>query len=171
MIFDAYEIDNRIKPNTYIVHTEGGHHMFHHRCSKDKYLNPLYREKIWPYVEVKRVYNLVPDETRILWPGLTKKDPYPRLHFSPKIRKLTEAGNIKDVFIYMHQLIGALHKKKKPEDVVNHINGNPVDYRLKNLEYVSPAKNAEGVERKRINYNEIYDTYLARGFKNVYEFR
>ena len=64
MIFDAYEIDNRIKPNTYIVHTEGGYHMFHHRCSKDKYLNPLYREKIWPYVE---------DKNRIIWPGLTKK--------------------------------------------------------------------------------------------------
>jgi len=162
MIFDAYEIDNRIKPNTYIVHTEGGHHMFHHRCSKDKYLNPLYREKIWPYVEYKN---------KIIWPGLTQKDPYPRLHLSSRIKKRSETGNIKNIFIYMHQLIGALHKKKSPEDVVNHINGNPVDYRLKNLEYVSLAKNAEGVERKRINYNEIYDTYLARGFKNVYEFR
>ena len=162
MIFDAYEIDNRIKPNTYIVHTEGGYHMFHHRCSKDKYLNPLYREKIWPYVE---------DKNRIIWPGLTKKDPYPRLHLTPRIKKRTETGNIKNIFIYMHQLIGSLHKKKNTEDVVNHINGNPVDYRLKNLEYVSFAKNEEGVERKRINYNEIYDTYLTRGFKNVYEFR
>ena len=31
-----------------------------------------------------------------------------------------------------------------------------------------PVKNAEGVERKRINYNEVYDSYLIKGFKKVF---
>ena len=165
MIFDAYEIDNRIKPNIYTVHTEGGYHMFHYRCSKDKNINPLYREKIWTYVEIK-----LKDKDEILCPGITRKDPYPRLHFIPTVEKKAESGNVQQIFIYMHQLIASLYKNKKSGDIVNHINGNPVDYRLKNLEWVSPVKNAEGVERKRINYNEVYDSYLIKGFKKVYEF-
>ena len=170
MIFDAYEIDNRIKPNIYTVHTEGGYHMFYYRCSEHKDLHPLYREKIWPYVEIKLKGSRI-DRDGILWPGVTRKDPYPRLHLLPVVEKRTENGHYKLIFIYMHQLIGALHKKKNPDDVVNHINGNPVDYRLKNLEYVSLVKNAEGVKRKRMDYDEIYDSYLMKGFKNVYEFK
>tara|TARA_Y100000401_G_scaffold81305_1_gene66699 strand:+ start:254 stop:751 length:498 start_codon:yes stop_codon:yes gene_type:complete len=165
MIFDAYEIDNRIKPNIYTVHTEGGYHMFYYRCSEHKDLHPLYREKIWPYVEMPH------KENKILWPGVSRNDPYPRLHLIPKVKSKNESGNFKEIFIYMHQLIGSLHKKKNPNDVVNHINGNPVDYRLQNLEYVSLVKNAKGVKRKRMDYDEIYDSYLGRGFKSVYEFK
>ncbi len=88
----------------------------------------------------------------------------------PTVERKAESGNVQAVFIYMHQLIASLYKNKKSGDIVNHINGNPVDYRLKNLEWVSPVKNAEGVERKRINYNEVYDSYLIKGFKKVYEF-
>ena len=157
MIFDAHEIDNRIPPNKYTIHTTDGYHMFYYRCSNDKFIHPLYREKIWPYVEINK-YN----KMGIMIPRATKKDPYPRVNI-----KFFKEGEC----LYMHQIIGLLKKKNKAADVVNHINSNPVDYRLKNLEYVTLSQNAKGTDRNKINYDQLYDTYLLRGFPKVYEFK
>ena len=122
-----------------------GQHLFNIRCSSEKNIKSIYREKIWPYV-----FNLKTD--KVVMPTLTKKDNYPRFNFSTK--------NKKQIFIYMHQLVMILLKPTEDkEKVVNHINRNTFDYRLENLEWTSLSENAKGNENKRLDYNKIYDFY------------
>jgi len=169
MIFDANEIDNRIRRNMYVVHTKGGPHMFALRCSKDTELNPLYRENIWPYIEricyyVKRkkgknpsVWERVETEPSICIPSITKKDPYPRISFSPE-------NNGPQVRTYVHQFLAMLLKSKIEGGCINHINGKPADYRLENLEWVTYKGNATGVARPKLDYDIMYDSFV----KNKY---
>ena len=161
MIFDANEIDNRIRRNMYVVHTKGGPHMFALRCSKDTELNPLYRENIWPYIEKTCYYTKrkkrVETEPSICIPRITKKDPYPRIEFAP-------ANNGPRVWMYVHQFLAMLLKSKIEGGCINHINGKPADYRLENLEWVTYKGNATGVARPKLDYDIMYDSFV----KNKY---
>ena len=123
-----------------------GQHLFDVRCSPEKNINSIYREKIWPYV-----FNLKTGTT--VMPTLTKKDNYPRFN-------LSTSKNKKQLFIYMHQLVMVLlNPIEDKEKVVNHINRNTFDYRLENLEWVSPSENSLGNKNKRLDYDKIYDFY------------
>ena len=64
-----------------------GQHLFDVRCSSEKNINSIYREKIWPYV-----FNL--KTGKALMPTLTKKDNYPRFN-------LSTSKNEKQLFIYI----------------------------------------------------------------------
>lgn len=122
-----------------------GRHLFDVRCSSDKNINSIYREKIWPYV-----FNL--KTNNIVMPTLTKKDNYPRLNLATK--------DDKQRFIYMHQLVMILLKPIEDDNkIVNHINRNTFDYRLENLEWVSLSENAKGNENKKLDYDKVYDFY------------
>tara|TARA_A100001201_G_C3997103_1_gene173388 strand:+ start:179 stop:643 length:465 start_codon:yes stop_codon:yes gene_type:complete len=122
-----------------------GQHFFDVKCSLEKNINPIYREKIWPYV-----FNL--RKNKIMMPTLTKKDNYPRFNFSLKDKK--------QIFIYMHQLVMILLKPTQDKNkIINHINRNTFDYRPENLEWVSPSENSKGNVNNRLDYNKLYDFY------------
>jgi len=162
MIFDANEIDNRIMSNMYRVHTEGGPHMFSERCSKSKEIEPIYREVVWPFIErISTVFkgNRKSIKKTIVWPSITKKDPYPRYHL-----RATQGGSQSKVFCYFHQLLSLLLKNKVVGGCVNHKNGKPADYRLENLEWVTYKGNAIGVARPKLDYDIMYDSFV----KNKY---
>jgi hypothetical protein len=60
----------------------------------------------------------------------------------------------------MHQLVMVLlNPIEDKEKIVNHINRNTFDYRLENLEWVSPSENSLGNKNKRLDYDKIYDFY------------
>jgi hypothetical protein len=164
MIFDAYEIDNRLMPNMYRVHTEGGSHMFAARCLKDKELHGIYKKNIWPFVEKisrwSKFEKQEPIKKTILYPGLTLKDPYPRYHF----RTIEKINGKNDLFLYFHQLLAGLLDNKILGGCVNHKNGKPSDYRLENLEWVTLSGNAKGIKIPRLDYGVIYDSFI----KNKY---
>jgi len=164
MIFDAHEIDNRIIPNMYLVHTKGGPHMFAARCSKDKELQGIYKEDIWPFVEricrFSKRKELIPIKKVIKLPGITKKDPYPRYHF----RTIEKISGKYELFTYFHQLLSLLLKSKIEGGCVNHKNGRPGDYRLENLEWVTFSDNAKGTKTARLDYDIMYDYFI----KNEY---
>jgi len=162
MIFDANEIDNRIMSNMYRVHTEGGLHMFFARCSESKEIEPIYREAIWPFIEKistisKGNRKLI--EKAIVYPSITKKDPYPRYHL-----RAAEGGSQSKIFNYFHQILSLLLKNKIEGGCVNHKNGKPADYRLENLEWVTYKGNATGVARPKLDYDIMYDSFV----KNKY---
>lgn len=141
------KLESRIKnlnENNYELRFNG-QHLFDVRCSSEKNINSIYREKIWPYV-----FNLKTD--KVVMPTLTKKDNYPRFNFVTK--------DDKQKFIYMHQLVMILLKPIEDDNkIINHINRNTFDYRLENLEWVSLSENAKGNENKKLDYDKVYDFY------------
>jgi hypothetical protein len=163
MIFDANEIDNRIMPNMYWVHTEGGPHMFAARCSDGKEIEPIYKENIWPFIEristITKTKGRTPIEKAILWPSITKKDPYPRFHL-----RGADGDSQSKIFCYFHQLLSFLLDGKIKGGCINHKNGKPADYRLTNLEWVTYTDNAKGVKRPKLDYDAMYDSFV----KNEY---
>ena len=148
----------------YLVHPDGGTHMFAHRCSSRKELKSIYRENIWPYIErickYTKVKGRTPIEKVLVLPGITKKDPYPRCHF----RSIKKINGTHGYHIYFHQLLSGLLGGKIPGGCVNHINGKPGDYRLKNLEWTTYTGNAKGIKIPRLDYDVMYDSLL----KNEY---
>ena len=150
MEIDIHILDKRLPPNKYFLYLEGGSHFFHERCSSEKNIEPIYREKIWPFI-----FNL--KSKKIVIPGLSKTDHYPRVHF--------KSSADENIFIYMHQVVALIIPNPENKTLINHINGNTFDYRRLNLEWSDHSSNSTDVKRKRLNYDNLYDFFESR--KNI----
>jgi len=157
--------DYKIAKETYILHLKGGYHFFNERCASDKVIKGIYREPIWPYLErIKDLENK--NYKRFPVATVTKTDQYPKINLQiegEKIKHETGEAYPTKTF-YMHRIVGlATHPNLKNLPIINHINGNTVDYRPKNLEWSTIGDNNKG-KRPRGSYNDLYDIMSLKGF-------
>ena len=81
---------NELPENRYVLYLDGGRHFFDIKCSSEKEINKIYRQRIWPFLfDVK--------QERIIVPRITKSDTYPRVHLGKKDETY--------LFQYMHQIV------------------------------------------------------------------
>lgn len=64
-------------------------------------------------------------------------------------------GRIDGVHFMAHRVAWAMHHGAWPEDMIDHINGDPLDNRMVNLRCVSNAENARNMKRSKANTSGI----------------
>ena len=152
-----------IVKRVYLLHPDNGYHYFS-KCSPEKKIKKIYREPVWPWIET------LPNDTNISlktrFPRPTKRDPYPKLNLrteGPLKHNLTNVNYPVKTF-YIHIIVAkAFHENLLNLPVVDHINSNSSDYRIKNLRWVSISDNNTG-KRPPIGANKMYD---IQRYKNL----
>jgi hypothetical protein len=135
---------NELPENRYVLYLDGGRHFFDIKCSSEKEINKIYRQRIWPFLfDVK--------QERIIVPRITKSDTYPRVHLGKKDETY--------LFQYMHQIVVLTLPNVENRKIVNHINGNTFDYRVENLEWSTPSENSKDIKRPPLDYDKLYDFF------------
>ena len=153
-----------IVKNSYIIHSENGHHYFS-QCSSEKNIKKIYREPIWPWIEtINNETNTLSNKLR--FPRPSKRDPYPKLNLrveGPLKHNLTNVNYPIKTF-YIHLIVAkAFHENLLNLPVVDHINSNSSDYRIDNLRWVSISENNSG-KRPPIGVDKMYD---IQRYKNL----
>jgi len=156
------DIDSRIIPNIYLLHHTGGFHYFSN-CMKDKNIKKIYRENIWPWIEVLENDEGMYYDNFYRYPRPSKRDPYPKINLTIKGEKIirnsmtTRQKPFKT--FYMHRLVAqAFLKNESNLPIVDHINSHTVDYRIENLRWCSYSENNTG-KRSPIGPDKLYDIY------------
>ena len=147
MQIDIHTLNRNLASNRYFLSLEGGSHFFHERCSSEKNIESIYREKIWPFI-------IDIQTKKLIIPGLSQTDHYPRIHLTSSADKL--------LFIYMHQIVALTIPNPENKQLINHINGNTFDYRKLNLEWSDHSSNSINVKRKRLDYDKLYDFFKSK---------
>ena len=147
MQIDIHTLNRNLTSNKYFLSLEGGSHFFHERCSSEKNIESIYREKIWPFI-------IDIQTKKLIIPGLSQTDHYPRIHLTSSADKL--------LFIYIHQIVALTIPNPENKQLINHINGNTFDYRKLNLEWSDHSKNSMNVKRKRLDYDKLYDFFKSK---------
>lgn len=171
-----------IEPNMYVIHSEGGPHYFS-QCSME--VKPIYKQKIWPYLERIKTHS-VTTTARAAKPGIMlgsiaktklsyvkhvlyknkknlklKKD-----YRGKKIRTLNRPINKE---ANMHRLVALAfvpNPDPKNKILVDHINGNRVDFRPENLRWSSNEENSVGSPGGKHDPNEIYKLLSEKNWFN-----
>ena len=152
-----------IVKGVYLLHPDNGYHYFS-KCSPEKKIKKIYREPVWPWIET------LPNDTNISlktrFPRPTKRDPYPKLNLrveGPLKHNLTNVSYPIKTF-YIHIIVAkAFHENLLNLPVIDHINSNSSDYRIKNLRWVSISDNNTG-KRPPIGADKMYD---IQRYKNL----
>ena len=157
-IEDIPEYKDFVKKDTYILYSTGGYHFFKDvPDAKEKYKLP-----IWPYVE--KIKDFKRGHKGIITPGIPiNKSWYPYFNLEgTERRKSDDRAVTKKVSI--HRLVSFAYVPNSDpitKTMVNHINYDKTDYRIINLNWVSPNENSIGTPRERIKTpEEIYKMFL-----------
>tara|TARA_R100001244_G_C5075090_1_gene112415 strand:- start:53 stop:508 length:456 start_codon:yes stop_codon:yes gene_type:complete len=135
---------DELPESRYVLYLDKGRHFFDIKCSSEKEINKIYRQRIWPFLfDVK--------QERTVTPRLTKSDIYPRMQLVKK--------DGTHVFKYIHQIIVLTMPNVENKKMVNHINGNTFDYRVENLEWSTPSENTKDTKRPPLDYDKLYDFF------------
>ena len=161
-----------IEKDSYYFFKTGGPHYF----SKTKIDSGIYKQLIWPFIIKLNSKNT----SRTIQYGYIDKSGYPTLRINKldgKVQKFRAKQNkYKTAKLQfwnpMHRIVAFVCVKNDNPDlkvIVNHINGNKLDYRPENLEWTTNRENSkEGSKGNKINVDELY-MHLSRKewFKNV----
>tara|TARA_R100001530_G_C4293673_1_gene148651 strand:- start:174 stop:884 length:711 start_codon:yes stop_codon:yes gene_type:complete len=154
-----------LMPQQYFLFKEGGPHFFS-KCKDKSVVRDIYLQNIWPFV-----YNIKGKGNKILTGSISKaKLSYPILKLNHKsdtikkrnFRKITEV-EIKTfprtLEITMHKIVAlAFVENSNPGEyvVVDHVDGNKVDYRLSNLRWTSLKGNSKGSAGEKSDPDIVY---------------
>lgn len=136
-----------IIPNKYFLFKNGGYHFYED-----------YKEngKIYPYI-TNETYFKKGKKVSIVKPFVSFSDPYPKVN-------LTTIDN-KNVIVKMHRIIAFAFIKKPKDDayvIVNHIDGNIINYKIDNLEWCTKSDNVRN-SKKNISKQLELTTLLNKG--------
>ena len=173
---DVHKIIPEVMPNIYYLFETGGPHYFSQCTCK---VEPIYKQNIWPFVyRVKNKFK--GSKSGIIYGsiGLTKLI-YIWVRFyhinetrvQKSYRYLREESLVKprEIEIPLHRIFAkAFIKNDDPinKTVVDHINGNRMDYRLENLRWCTITQNSKGTPGGRNDPNKIYELVSKKNWFN-----
>ena len=165
-----------VQRDTYYVFPTGGPHYFS-QCTCE--VLPIYREHVWPFIYRKKHSSQDYNKNRVMFGsiGLTKLDYiYQRVYSAhEKQEKRTFRRGRPEVTIGPRNLERTMHRivakcfipNDDPEkNVIDHINGNRVDYRVDNLRWVNPSENSRGTPGGKNDPNQIYNLISEKDWFN-----
>ena len=165
---DLSTVFPEIMTGTYFLFKDGGPHYFS-QCTIE--VDPIYRQNIWPFIyRVKTKFK--GKKGGILFGSISKsKLSYLKQNLyhadltrvKKSYRTTTKEETLvmpKEIEMSMHRIVASAfipNDDPKKKIWVDHINGNRVDYRVKNLRWVTPEDNAKGTPGGKNDPNEIYE--------------
>ena len=167
---DLNTINSSLIPGIYFLYETGGPHYFS-QCKNE--IEPIYRENIWPFIYRVQTNPKTPLKNGILLGSISAaKMGYvvQRLYLKDETRKKRTYRTAKEEICYypreierpLHRLVAqAFIPNDDPENktMVDHINGNRVDFRVDNLRWVTPTENSKGTpgHRKEGHADKVYE--------------
>tara|TARA_R100001440_G_scaffold47590_1_gene67507 strand:- start:864 stop:1583 length:720 start_codon:yes stop_codon:yes gene_type:complete len=156
-----------VKPNKYYCFKTGGPHFFN-RCKNKEVIRKEFTEMIWPFI-----YHTEGQKTRIMTGTISKTKAgmgYPLLKLKHKSDSHTRTDYrqllydkkievIREMEKGIHRIVAECfvpNDDPKNKTVVDHINGNRVDYRVENLRWATLSENSVGNRGQYSDPDEVY---------------
>ena len=165
---DLSTVMEEIKPKQYYIFKTGGPHFFA-RCKNKSVIRDIFLKNIWPFIyntqAVKKFNKIITgtiSKTKLNYPTAklqhaTKK--MIRRNFR-KITEIEERERPVEIELTMHRAVALAFIPNPTPDthsVVDHLNGNRVDYRLENLRWTTLKGNSKGSGGEKSYPDVVYE--------------